>query len=176
MPGSDRQFRSRETVSMHFFRSELLQANRIARSCKTDMATDLGGPRLGLCTRGLEFHQDQYNYRSVDIAISPTRRRREHRCVSSSCNPIASATDLVSAGATAHHHTNSHTFPVEGFRLRAFRTTIQCVVNAFVSSCSCPTTHPTHVHAVRPGVGTAVQQRQMIEGRGRRRASRSKCT
>jgi len=68
-------------------------------------------------TWGLEFHVDQYSYSTVDIAICPTRRRRDHRCdSSSSCDPIASATDLVSAGATAHHRTKSRTFPAEGFR------------------------------------------------------------
>jgi len=57
------------------------------------------------------------SYSAVDIAISPTRRRRDHRCdSSSSCDPIASVTDSVSAGATAHHHTKSRTFPAEGFR------------------------------------------------------------
>jgi len=59
----------------------------------------------------------------------------------------------------------------EGSGLRASQKTIQCVVNASVSSRLRLKMRPAHVHAVGPGVGTVVQQRQMIEGRGRRRAS-----
>jgi len=89
----------------------------MAWSCRINIAMLLRGLQLDLITLGLEFHLDQYNYSSVDIAISPTRRRRDHRCdSSSSCDPIASVTDLVSAGATAHHHTKSRTFAAEGFR------------------------------------------------------------
>jgi len=58
------------------------------------MATVLGGRQLDLRTSGLEFHLDQYNYSSGDIAISLTRRRRDHRCDSSLCDPIASAHGL----------------------------------------------------------------------------------
>ena len=105
---------------MIFSKSQLMQANRMASSCRMDIAMLLRGLQLDLITRGSEFHLDQYIYSSVDIAISPTRRRRDHRCdSSSSCDPIASGTDLVSAGATAHHHTKSRTFPAEGFRAKS---------------------------------------------------------
>jgi len=89
----------------------------MAWSCRINIAMLLRGLQLDLITWGLEFHLDQYKYSSVDIASSPTRRRRDHRCdSSSSCDPIVSVTDLVSAGATAHHHTKSRTFPTAGFR------------------------------------------------------------
>jgi len=101
----------------YFERSQLMQTNRMAWSCRIDNTMLLRGLQLDLITWGLEFHLDQYSYSVVDIAISPTRRRRDHRCdSSSSCDPIASVTDSVSAGATAHHHTKSRTFPAEGFR------------------------------------------------------------
>jgi len=105
----------------------------MAWSCRMDIAMLLRGLQLDHSTCGLEFHLDQYKYSSVDIAISPTRRRRDHRCdSSSSCDPIASATDLVSAGATAHHHTKIRTFPAEGFRTtsipknRTIGTAVSC--------------------------------------------------
>jgi len=120
MPGSDQNACSRETVSMIFLKSQLMQANRLAWSCRMDITMLLRGLQLDLITRGSEFHLYQYIYSSVDIAISPTRRRRDHRCdSSSSCDPIASRTDLVSAGATAHHHIKSRTFPAEGFRAKS---------------------------------------------------------
>jgi len=120
MPGSNRNAYSRETVSMIFLRSQLMQANRMAWLCKMDIAMLLRGLQPELITLGSDLHLDQHNYSSVDIAISPTRRRRDHRCDSSpSCDPIASGTDLVSAGATAHHHTKSRTFPAEGFRAKS---------------------------------------------------------
>jgi len=120
MPGSDQNACSRETVSMIFLKSQLMQANRVAWSCQMDITMLLRGLQLDLITRGSEFHIDQYIYSSVDIAISPTRRRRDHRCdSSSSCDPIASGTDLVSEGATSHHHTKSRTFPAEGFRAKS---------------------------------------------------------
>jgi len=101
----------------YFERSQLMQTNRMAWSCRINIAMILRGLHLDLITWGLEFYLAQYYYSSVDIAISPTRRRRDHRCdSSSSCDPIALVTDLVSAGATAHHHTKSRTFPAEGFR------------------------------------------------------------
>ena len=73
--------------------------------------------QLDLITWALQCHPDHCNFLLVDFAISLTRRRRDHRCnSSSSCDPIASVTDLVSAGATGHRDTESHTLPVEGFR------------------------------------------------------------
>ena len=80
----------------YFKRSQLMQTNRMAGSCRINIAMLLRGLQLDLITWGLEFHLDQYKYSSVDIAISPTRRRRDHRCdSSSSCDPIASVTDSV---------------------------------------------------------------------------------
>jgi len=94
-----------------------MQINRMAWSCRIIIAMLLRGLQLDLIIWGLEFLLDQYNYSSVDTAISPTRRRRDHRYdSSSSCDPIASVTDLVLAGATAHHHTKIRTFAAEGFR------------------------------------------------------------
>jgi len=105
---------------MTFLKSQLMQANRLAWSCRIDIAMVLRGLQLDLITRGSEFHLDQYIYSSVGIAISPTRRRRDHRCdSSSSCDPIASGTDSVSAGTAAHDHTKSRTFPAEGFRAKS---------------------------------------------------------
>ena len=45
-----------------------MQANRIARLCRMDIAMLLRGLQLDLITWGLEFHIDQCNYSSVDIA------------------------------------------------------------------------------------------------------------
>ena len=82
-----------------------------------DIATLLRGLQLDLITWALWCHPDHCNFLLVDFAISLTRRRRDHRCdSSSSCDPIASVTDLVSAGATGHRGTESHTLPVEVFR------------------------------------------------------------
>jgi len=65
----------------------------------------------------LECHPGHCIYLSVDFAMSLTRRRRDHTCdSSSSCGPIASITDLVSAGAPGHRGTKSQTSHAEGFR------------------------------------------------------------
>jgi len=128
------------------------------------MATVLGGRQLDLRTSGLEFHLDQYNYSSGDIVISLTRRRRDHRCDSSLCDPIASATDLVSAGATAHHHTESHTFPGEGFRAASIPKK-RSMCSQYISEQRC----------VRHDASWPCPRRhsrdRMIEGRRRRRTS-----
>jgi len=156
----------------YFERSQLMQTNRMAWSCRINIATLLRGLQLDLITWGLEFHLDQYNYRSVDIAISPTRRRRNHRCDSScSCDPIASVTDLVSAGATAITTPKAGPSLPKGSGQRASQKTVQSVVNISVSSRLCLSLHPSQVHAVARRVGTAAQKVQMIEGRRRRRTS-----
>ena len=77
---------------------------------------------MKLITGSLQCHPDHSNFLLVDFAISLTRRRRDLRCdSSSSCDPIATVTELVSAGATGHRHTESHTIPVEGFRARSIQ-------------------------------------------------------
>jgi len=130
------------------------------------------GLQLDLFTWGLEFHLDQYSYSAVDIAISPTRRRRDHRCdSSSSCDLIASATDLVSAGATAHRHTKSRTFPAEGFRATSIPKS-RSICSQYICEQQC--LHhdaPDPCPYRRSTVGIAAQQRQMIECRRRRRTS-----
>ena len=149
-----------------------MQINRMAWSCRIIIAMLLRGLQLDLIIWGLEFLLDQYNYSSVDTAISPTRRRRDHRYdSSSSCDPIASVTDLVLAGATAHHHTKIRTFAAEGFRATSIPEN-SSICSQYICEQQC--LHhdaPDPCPYRRSTVGIAAQQRQMIECRRRRRTS-----
>jgi len=91
---------------------------------RIDIATLLRGLQLDLITRarkrlGVSSSSLQLSVGCLcNFSDSPSSRPQVRLI---SCDPIASVTDMVSADATGHRDTESHTFPAEGFRSTVFQ-------------------------------------------------------